>query len=61
MSEEQYGVVIANLIINQTMLVAILKCLGVEEKEMDKLVNLGVKTTEKCIEIVKEMEKKNGK
>ena len=61
MSEQQYGAVIANLIINQTMLVTILKCLGVKEKEMDKLGDLGVKTAEKCLESIKEMEKKNGK
>ena len=61
MSELQFKTIITNLVINQSMLVAILKVLGVKEKEMNKLVDFAEKTTEKYLKRIKEMEKKNGK
>ena len=61
MSEEQYSAIISNLVMNQSMLVAILKVLGVKEKEVMELESLANKTIEKYLERIKEMEKKNGK
>lgn len=61
MSEEQYGVVITNLIVNQSMLCAILKVLGVKEKEVNELSDLGVKVAKQILKNIKETEKKNGK
>lgn len=61
MSDLQFKTIITNLVINQSMLVAILKVLGVKEKEMNKLVDFAEKTTEKYLKRIKEMEKKNGK
>ena len=61
MSEEQYSAIIANLVTNQSMLVAILKVLGVKEKEVMELDSFAEKTTEKYLKRIKEMEKKNGK
>ena len=61
MSEEQYSAIISNLVMNQSMLVAILQVLGVEEKEVMELESLTNKTIEKYLERIKEMEKKNGK
>lgn len=61
MSEEQYRVVITDLIVNQSMLCAILKVLGVEEKEINKLGDLGVKVAKQLLKNIKETEKKNGK
>lgn len=61
MSEEQYSAIIKNLIINQSMLVAILKVLGVKEKEVDKLGEFGVKVAKQLLKNIKETEKKNGK
>ena len=61
MSEEQYSTIISNLVMNQSMLVAILKVLGVKEKEVMELESLTNKTIEKYLERIKEMEKKNGK
>lgn len=61
MSELQFKTIITNLVINQSMLVAILKVLGVKEKEVMELESLTNKTIEKYLERIKEMEKKNGK
>ena len=61
MSDEQYSAIIANLVTNQSMLVAILKVLGVKEKEVMEIESLAEKITEKYLERIKEMEKKNGK
>lgn len=58
MNDEQYKNIITNQFISQTLLIAILKILGIEAKEIDELVNLGEKATNKFL---KEMEKKNGK
>ena len=46
MSELQFKSIITNLVINQSMLVAILKVLGVNEKEMNKFQQYAFK---KCI------------
>ena len=43
------------------MLVAILKVLGVNEKEMNKLGDFGAKTANQLLKNIKEAEKKNGK
>lgn len=51
MNKEQYKAIITNQFINQSMLIAILKILGIEEKEIDEIVNLGVKATNKFFEI----------
>ena len=61
MSDEQYSAIIANLVTNQSMLVAILKVLGVKEKEMNKLGDFGAKTANQLLKNIKEVEKKNGK
>ena len=61
MSEEQYSAIISNLVMNQSMLVAILKVLGVKEKEMNKLGDFGAKTANQLLKNIKEVEKKNGK
>ena len=61
MSDVQYSAIIANLVINQSMLVAILKVLGVKEKELNKLGNFGAKTANQLLKNIKEVEKKNGK
>ena len=61
MSELQFKTIITNLVINQSMLVAILKVLGVKEKEMNKLVDFGEKTANQLLKNIKEVEKKNGK
>ena len=61
MSKEQYSAIISNLVMNQSMLVAILKVLGVKEKEMNKLGDFGAKTAMQLLKNIKEVEKKNGK
>lgn len=61
MSEEQYSAIINGLIVNQSLLVAILHVLGVKEKEVDKLGVLGIKVAKKLLKNIKETEKKNGK
>ena len=61
MSELQFKTIITNLVINQSMLVTILKVLGVKEKEMNKLGDFGAKTANQLLKNIKEMEKKNGK
>ena len=61
MSELQFKTIITNLVINQSMLVALLKVLGVKEKELMELASFAEKTTEKYLKRIKEMEKKNGK
>ena len=61
MSDKQYGVIITNLVVNQSLLVAILKVLGVKEKEINKLDNIGVKTANELLKKIKETEKENGK
>ena len=60
MSELQFKTIITNLVINQSMLVAILKVLGVEEKEMNKLVDFGAKTAYQLLKNKRNGEK-NGK
>ena len=61
MSELQFKTIITNLVINQSMLVAILKVLGVKEKEMNKLGDFGAKIANQFLKNIKEAEKKNGK
>ena len=61
MSELQFKTIITNLVINQSMLVAILKVLGVKEKEMNKLGDFGAKAANQLLKNIKEVEKKNGK
>ena len=61
MSELQFKTIITNLVINQAMLVAILKVLGVKEKEMNKSGDFGAKTANQLLKNIKEAEKKNGK
>ena len=61
MSELQFKTIITNLVINQSMLVAILKVLGVKEKELNKLADFGENTANQLLKNIKEVEKKNGK
>lgn len=61
MSKEQFEIIVTNQVTNQAMLVAILKVLGVGEKEVNKLGNLGKKTADIFFKSLEEMEKKNGK
>ena len=60
MSEEQYSAIIKDLIVNQSMLVKMLQVLGVEEKEVNKLANLGIKVAKQFLKNKRNGEK-NGK
>lgn len=46
MSKEQFEIIVTNQVINQAMLIAILKVLDVGEEETNKLANLGKKTAD---------------
>lgn len=61
MSEKQFKTIITNLCINQSMLVGILKILGVEKEEVNKLCDIGKNAANVIFENLKQMEEKNGK
>lgn len=56
MSEKQFKTIITNLCINQSMLIAILKNLGVEKKETNKLADIGRNAANIIFEKIKQME-----
>lgn len=60
MSELQFKTIITNLVINQSMLVAILKVLGVKEKEVNELSDIGIKVAKQFLKNKRNGEK-NGK